>query len=235
MRFDLCAHTYDAHAAPQRAFAARVSDFIRPRPTGSVLELGAGTGALTRRLVEKGCASILATDVSAAMVRLGRVAVPAARWQVLDAFSDHIPPSDLQVSSGLLQWADAPLDILRRWRDALPPGRRMVHAFPCDPCLKEWRLLVPASPIQWRHADQWLGLFQQAGLHLSRHEIWTEVVTFRNALDLVRAWHASGVTGHARLRAGDLRRSIKAYDQRFAHPDGVYATWVWLAVEATHS
>ena len=53
MRFDHCAHTYDAHAAPQRAFAERVSRFAAASSDEHVVELGAGTGALTRFLASK--------------------------------------------------------------------------------------------------------------------------------------------------------------------------------------
>ena len=65
-----------------------------------------------------------------------------------------------------------------------------------------------------------------------RHQVWVETVTFRSALDLVRAWHASGVTGAARLGAGELRRAIRKYDQAHPHAEGVYSTWAWMAVGA---
>ena len=51
MRFDVCAHTYDEHAGPQRFFAERVAQFIGAKSTENILELGAGTGALTRHLI----------------------------------------------------------------------------------------------------------------------------------------------------------------------------------------
>ena len=40
MRFDVCAHTYDEHAEPQRFFAERVAQFI----------LGSGAGVPPARL-----------------------------------------------------------------------------------------------------------------------------------------------------------------------------------------
>jgi SAM-dependent methyltransferase len=232
VRFDLCAHTYDAHAGPQRAFSARVSEFIQHRAGERVVELGAGTGALTRHLCQDRCVSVLATDASAAMVRLGRRAVPTVQWDLLDAFAESIPGSELQISSGLLQWAADPVNVLRRWREALRSRGRMVHAFPCDPCLQEWRALVPASPIHWRSAVEWLEIFGQAGLKTTRRQVWVERVTFPSALDLVRAWHASGVTGEARLGTGELRRAIRKYDNLHTNAEGVYSTWAWVAIEA---
>ena len=86
MRFDVCAHTYDEHAGPQRFFAERVAQFIGAKSTESILELGAGTGALTQHLggapntVSASSvraeavlgAPILATDASPTMVARGR-------------------------------------------------------------------------------------------------------------------------------------------------------------------
>ena len=68
MKFNACAQNYDALAAPQHFFAGHVAKFIAadapeifsaPSSAGTrvgcdavpILELGAGTGALTRHLV----------------------------------------------------------------------------------------------------------------------------------------------------------------------------------------
>jgi trans-aconitate methyltransferase len=232
MRFDACAHSYDDHAAPQRAFAARVAEFIQLAPHEEVLEFGAGTGALTRRLCEGGGAGVLATDASPAMVSLGRAAVPAAKWSTLDSFRAAVPRSSLQVSSGLLQWAEDPKQVLEHWKAALKPGGRMVHAVPCEPCLAEWRALVRESPVRWRDQAGWRKLFAQAGLQVRRQQSWVLHPVFPSALELVRSLHQSGVTGRVHLDPGRLRAAIRAYDARHRGPEGVIATWAWLAIEA---
>ena len=233
MRFDACAPTYDENATPQHAFAALVAAFIRARSQETILELGAGTGALTRHLVQTAGSRVQATDASRAMAARGEESVPQARWAVLDAFAEPLPPSSLQVSSGLLQWAHDPAAILGAWRAALTPGGSMVHAFPCLPCLGEWRTLVPESPVHWRDEGAWRHLFKGAGLQVRREEVWPLRVVFPSALAMVRALHLSGVTGAPRLGAGRLRQAIRAYDDQFREPRGVYATWVWMAIEAT--
>src|SRR5437867_2399043 len=114
MRFDVCAHTYDEHAGPQRFFAERVAQLIDAKPHETILELGAGTGALTQHLIGAPssssassaraelelCAPMLATDASPTMVQRGRIAAPQAQWSVLDAFDQPLPAASLQVSSG---------------------------------------------------------------------------------------------------------------------------------------
>ena len=232
MRFDACAHSYDAYAAPQRNFAARVAEFIEVRPREDVVELGAGTGALTIRICGFPNAGVRATDASPAMAELGRKAAAAARWSVLDAFESAVPEAALQISSGLLQWAAEPREVLRGWGAALKPGGRLVHAFPCDPCLEEWRALVPASPVLWRGKDDWEELFAAAGLRVRRAQIWIEPVIFPSALDMLRALHRSGVTGRTRLGPGRLRQALRDYEIRHQVSGGVLSTWAWLAVEA---
>jgi len=58
----------------------------------SVLELAAGTGALTAELTEARVASVVATDLNAAMVDLGRRRAPDAQWRTADAMD--LPSGD---------------------------------------------------------------------------------------------------------------------------------------------
>ncbi len=229
MRFDVCAHTYDEHAGPQRFFAERVAQFIDAKPTETILELGAGTGALTRWF---GGLTVLATDASPTMVQRGRVAVPQVQWAALDAFQQSPPVVALQVSSGLLHWADDPAATLVRWKTSLASNGRMVHAMPCEPCLAEWRALVPESPVPWRDEDEWLKIFECAGLRVSRWESWTHAAVCASALEMVRGFHRTGVTGRVRVGPGRLRQALREYDAKQQVPGGVQATWSWLVVEA---
>lgn len=231
MRFDACADSYDLHAAPQRAFADRVGAFIQVASGEDVLELGAGTGALSRWLCRHG-ARLRATDASPRMVALGREAVPEAEWFRLDAFAESLPAASIQVSSGLLQWAECPVETLGRWKLGLRPGGRMIHAVACEPCLAEWRALVPETPLAWRDEAGWRAVFAAAGLRVVRARLWVEEHRFASALELARCLHGSGVTGRARLGPGRLRAAIRRYDGLHRREDKVVSTWAWLALEA---
>lgn len=232
MRFDACAHAYDQYARPQRLFAARVADFARIAAGSEVLELGAGTGALTRHLCGIPGVQVRATDASVSMLQLGAAHVPDAQWFALDAFQAAIPQAAVQVSSGLLQWAEEPVETLKRWRTGLRHGGRMIHAFPCEPCLHEWRSIIQETPLHWRSEEEWLRLFACAGLQIQRKELWIEQCLFTSAFEMVRGLHRSGVTGAPQVAFGRLRRGIRDYDARYRTPEGVKATWAWLVIEA---
>ena len=66
---------------------------------GVVLELGCGSGALTRHLAAAGH-RVIATDASPAMVALAREAVPGAEVRRLTLPDDPLPAADAVVSVG---------------------------------------------------------------------------------------------------------------------------------------
>jgi SAM-dependent methyltransferase len=166
------------------------------------------------------------------MVERGRLAAPQAQWSVLDAFNQPLPVAALQVSSGLLHWAEDPVATLKGWKQSLTRAGRMVHAVPCEPCLKEWRELVPESPVPWRSEDGWLKIFERAGLRVTRSQSWTHNAACGSALEMVRGFHRTGVTGRVRVGPARLRRALRKYDEQHRVASGVEATWTWLAVEA---
>lgn len=108
------------------------------RRNGLVLEIGCGSGLLTRKLVDAGF-RVLATDASPAMLDLARETVPDAEAiERLTLPDDPIPSADAIVGVGhpLNYLADAPSleRALGRLADALTPG----GVFATDLCDLEW-------------------------------------------------------------------------------------------------
>jgi len=66
---------------------------------GTVLELGCGTGALTRHLVDAGN-HVIATDASAAMLEHARANVPGAEFRQLTLPDDLLPRADAVIAVG---------------------------------------------------------------------------------------------------------------------------------------
>jgi len=86
----------------RRRLCARNLALLEPvrERAGLVLELGCGSGLLTRHLVEAGH-RVIATDASPAMVELARRYAPGAEdIRLLALPDDPLPPADGIVSAG---------------------------------------------------------------------------------------------------------------------------------------
>ncbi|HEY6316642.1 MAG TPA: class I SAM-dependent methyltransferase, partial [Acidimicrobiia bacterium] len=121
---------------------------------GLVLEIGCGSGLLTKYLVEAGH-RVLATDASPAMLDLARKYVPGAEAvQRLRFPTDPVPEADAMVSVGhplsYLDDADQVRTSLAAMARALRPGG--VLAF--DICDFEWgQARRDQGPRVWSGAD----------------------------------------------------------------------------------
>lgn len=122
---------------------------------GLVLELGCGSGLLTRHLVDAGH-RVLATDASPAMVELAREhAAGAEDVRVLVLPDDPLPSADAVVSVGhvvsYLDDAGAVERALRAIAAAVTPG----GLFAIDICDLEWASLRRDAPTYSRVEDDW--------------------------------------------------------------------------------
>jgi len=89
-----------------------------------VLEVGCGTGQLTRRLVTSGCA-LTAVDLGPAMVARARRNVPDGVTFVVSPFEDlDVPPSTYQliVSATAFHWIDPEVGFARAAQRLRPGG-----------------------------------------------------------------------------------------------------------------
>ncbi|MCK5845174.1 MAG: methyltransferase, partial [Victivallales bacterium] len=137
---------YDANAAMQRCMAAKLADSIdaaldddAPR---SVLEIGCGTGFLTRRLFKAfPSAEFAVTDISPAMVaycerstaELAADLGVVAEFAVFDASVDAPRREfDLIASSLAFQWVEDFSGMIDRLSFALAPGGHLAFATLAD-------------------------------------------------------------------------------------------------------
>jgi SAM-dependent methyltransferase len=121
---------------------------------GLVLELGCGTGLLTRYLVEAGH-RVIATDASPAMLHHGRQVLPNVELRQLVLPDDPLPPADAVVSIGhVLNYLSDEAAVARAaaaMAGALRPGG--VLAF--DLCDLQWGEARRDSPDLARVEDDW--------------------------------------------------------------------------------
>lgn len=143
------ASDYDAHARVQRIVAGRLADAIMALPlppAPRMLEIGCGTGFLTRALAERGLAGDwLVTDIAPLMVERCRSALgerPGLRFAVLDGEHGTPPDAgqfDLVCSSLAMQWFADPAAAIARIASWLTPrGHALVTTLAAG-TFAEWR------------------------------------------------------------------------------------------------
>jgi SAM-dependent methyltransferase len=124
---------YDRWLVPAvfRPFAIDLACRVSDRAPHRVLELAAGTGALTRELVTTG-ADVTATDLNTSMVELGSRHVPQARWRQADAMD--LPFDDGQFDLvacqfGVMFFPDKPTAFAEVRRVLAPGGTLLMSVW----------------------------------------------------------------------------------------------------------
>jgi malonyl-CoA O-methyltransferase len=220
--FGARAETYEQHAGLQRAVADKLAGFLPALEQPRVLELGCGTGLLSRHLVKRyPDGSFVLTDVAPAMIAQCRRNIAPARgshvsFEVMDAGEAgghaHL---DLIVSSMTLHWLPDTAASLERLRRLLAPGGILLYA-----------TLGPDSFAEWRRALAAEGLPSGLGpIPVLPGVIEEERLTpDRDSLSCLRRMKAVGGftprEGYTPLAPGALRRAIHAADA-----NGARITW----------
>lgn len=223
-RFNAAAPTYDAASPVQRAAARQLARQIRElalphRPARPrVLEIGCGSGHLTRELLPHIGGDWFVTDIAPAMVAHCRDAIgPAAHYLAMDGEQPALAgPFDLIVSSLAAQWfTDLPGTLLTLAR-LLAPGGRLALSTLGSENFAAWRAahdalgLAAATPDYPSRASIAAAFPASLALHLSEQILPAHAA---DPLEFVRSLRAIGAdtppSGHPPLTAGQLRRVLR--------------------------
>jgi len=249
-RFCAGASRYDEYAVVQRTVAARLDALLGDTPVPSrILEIGCGTGLLTRLLAARyPSAQIDAVDSAPGMLHRARAAFPPTRrvrfhGEPAESFRGN-PPYDLLASSSALHWLD--LDrCLAGFVALLRPGGRLAMALMVRGTLRELHdcrlLAAPAKPPRARlmTAESVLAILAGLPLDIDLREDSEIVQHYPSAREFLLAIHHQGVTGGnvsragAPLTRGELERLCSLYEAR--HPGdhgGVRSTYNVLLIRA---
>lgn len=144
--FGAAAASYDDHAAPQRVAAGLVADLAQrqmPVGVGRILEIGCGTGLLTRDIQARWPgAELIATDIAPAMLAQaaaqGRV---AATFLAMDGEAPDFegPWFDLILSSLAFQWFGDLPGAIARLAALLRPGGSLIFSTMGEGSFASWR------------------------------------------------------------------------------------------------
>jgi len=222
-RFGARAESYEAHAGLQQAVAKRLASLLPDFDTPHVLELGCGTGLMSRHLVARyPQGHFVLTDAAPAMIAQCRrnLAGPAdgrVSYEVMDAGeAGGRAGLDLIVTSMTLHWLTDPAAKLERLRTLLAPDGVLLYATLGPDSFVEWRSVLATERLPSGIAD----LPELPGVVEEEH-----LTPDNDSLSFLRRMKAvGGLTpreGYAPLPAGALRRAIRAANLRF----GGRVTW----------
>lgn len=251
-RFSAAAQTYDRHARPQRSLAHSVCDVLPEIYPEEILELGCGTGQLTRMLFDRfPDVPIDAVDLSDKMIEHSRKTFgrfPQARWIVGDAqIWQGQDPYPLIVSSAALHWTSNLQKTFENIFQCLEKDGIFSLGMMLKGTLNElWNLRREIAPEKTPEPplptlDNLVDGLHAAGFKILRKKKSTEEVTYDHALAFLQAIHEQGVTGvkiastHTPLTRGEIIRLIESYQNRHCTPDGVTATYKTATLLLTRS
>lgn len=228
-RFGNAAGGYERDAVLQRLVAAELAARIRrdhPTPPARILEIGCGTGLLTRALRDAfPDALIVATDLAPSMLASCRRAMPDDPNLVLAATDGQnpsvAPGFDLVCSSLALQWFADPAGACARLAALLRPGGTLHLATLLRGSLGRWTAAHRAEAVEPRspvfHNDAALG-------PTLAWDAQTVAIPYASGLAFLRGLRGIGAdlgrTDRRPLGAGTLRRVLR----RFEH-DGAVADY----------
>jgi malonyl-CoA O-methyltransferase len=241
-RFSAAAETYDRHARPQLALAQSVLSMLPEMYPEQILELGSGTGQLTRLLTGRFPeVPIDAVDVAEKMVAHSRATFqrfPQIKWIVGDAQTywggDRYP---LIVSSSALHWAADLRKTCENIFQCLEPGGTFSLGMMLQGTLRELHgLRKEIAPEKTPELtlptyEETKACLQDAGFTLERRKHSEEEIIYGDAKAFLKAIHEQGVTGgkvsagNAPLTRTELGRLVADYQENHAADGGVYATY----------
>lgn len=219
--FAAATDTYDSAAVAQARAADRmvalVADLSLPH-SPTVLEVGCGTGLLTRRLLPRVGGDWLVTDLAPAMVEAARHAVASdkAQFRVMDGEHPDTPVGlfDLVVSNLAAQWFGDLGRAANQLRACLAPGGTLVLSTLGRGSFAQWieahaRLGLSAGTPCYPDAESLRALLPRGS------RVLTEAVDVRHddahafVAALKRIGAGTPAPGHAPLSPGALRKVMR--------------------------
>ncbi len=230
-RFGTAASGYDRVAAVQRLAADRLAGRILAAglpPAPRILEIGCGTGLLSRSLTARlpGARWTL-TDLSETMLRRCRdrfTAEPPPLFAVMDAEAPSLRPGFDLVCGGLaLQWFEHRRSAVRGLAGLLNPGGLLALSTLCDGSFAAWRAALrdeaaadamPHHPSPDALQADWPEGGPESGT--GSWQLETLLERHPGGLGFLRGLRAIGADlprpGAAALGAATLRRVLRRFD-----------------------
>lgn len=197
--FSRAAKTYDAWALPQQQIAARLIELLPPgQVDGAILDLGCGTGCLTRLLRRRyPLARIIAVDIAPGMIdQCARAFEDDGKVELHVADAEHFvaaSPCQLVLSSSSFQWFADRKAALGNAVMSLAEGGRFAMAVPVSGTLRELSESFEAAAscsmptLEFPGEKELFGLLKLAGLAPAAAAVEETRFEYASPLDLLRS------------------------------------------------
>lgn len=220
--FDVQAKSYAHNCDVQSQIAHRLAEQLPDLHSPHILEIGCGSGALTRLALERypnGTFDI--TDLSPNMLRQAKSTVQSAqniKWRVMDGENPQSDQKyDLIIANMVFQWFEDKDGALSKLQNLLKPRGVLLYSVPSQKSFPEWHetlngLGLHANTLQ---GDDWRGALTQESI----------TVDYKTTLNFLRTIKKTGAhtpaQGYKMLRPADLKRACTENDKRH----GGKTTW----------
>lgn len=239
-QFGAAARTYESVAIAQKVAVDRLSTAFRAidLPAGPILEIGCGTGLLSRKLHQTWPdRSLICSDLSPAMLAACEQNLPRSpqlQFQVLDGATVRPEPAYAAIASSFaLQWLPDPLASLQRWQAALVPGGWLLLAVPTAGSFQVWRQLceqlqIPFTGHPLPEAAEIQAVLSRSG-QLQQGSCDRLTLPITNARHFFRQLKDLGATATAAdpLPPQQFRRLLQAWDQRSQPIEQEFCWGLW--------
>jgi malonyl-CoA O-methyltransferase len=215
--FEARAGDYEIHADLQRSIADRLALLLPPVDAPRVLELGCGTGLLSRHLMARyPNGRFVFTDLAQAMLEqcrlnLGIEARGRARFVLMDGNHPNrdLGEFDLIVSSMALHWLGDPIATIQQLRSMLAPHGLVLFSALGHDSFAEWRGVLAAHDLP-------SGLITSPPLPgiVAEERSIVDASTLGFLRRMKRVGSATPRDGYKKLTAGQLRRAIRSVDAK---------------------
>lgn len=219
--FGAATSTYDSSAQAQDRAAEGVVDLVMSRTlprNPCVLEVGCGTGLLTRKLLPKVGGDWMVTDLSPAMVKAAEASICAtnATFRVMDGEHPDMPTGlfDLVVSNLAAQWFADLGRAINQLRACLSPGGVLVLSTLGRGSFTEWRaaheqLGLSCGVPQYPSVEDLKSLLPMGSRVLSEQVVISHADGYDFVDSLKRIGAATPSASHVPLNPGALRKVLR--------------------------
>ena len=222
--YNKAANSYDKHSISQRKIADKLFSYL-PQTANNVLDLGCGTGYLSKKISTR-YKNITLVDNSRKMLEQAHEKVPHAKTALLDFNKDELlfkDTYDLILSSSALHWANDFEATLVKIKKIAQKG--LIFSIMLDGTLKEIREIRKEvapnkriKPILHSH-NYYLDILKLHGFKIKHSEQMQVVINFKTVDHSIRHLRKTGVNaGSDKLDKRELFKLMSIYERRYNNP-----------------